>query len=269
MKIVGFTQLRNELEKGNLENWFNCMLPICEYIYIFDQNSTDGSLEYYKKFDNVVVIESPTNRFTEELICKTELLNKLKSEQQDIDFIMWLDGDEIIDGRLLKNNGEEFKILCTELKGDEFDIYVFGHKNLWRSDVYERIDDSYDLMDHTGAYKLWKYNPNIVLGSSAGLHQSQHPINLTKPKRLPYSLIHRGFATDEQILTKYNVYKGNGQSGWALDRLLNENGLNVREIDRAMLPEWFQVTDEIDPRNKKKLVDLYMSNGTTYKINLG
>ena len=57
MKIVGFTQLRNELEKGNLENWFKCM-SVCDHIYIFDQNSTDGSLEYYKKFDNVTVIES-------------------------------------------------------------------------------------------------------------------------------------------------------------------------------------------------------------------
>jgi hypothetical protein len=66
MKIVGFAQLRNELEKGNLENWFKCM-SVCDYIYIFDQNSTDGSQEYYKKFDNVSVIESKENRFSEEL----------------------------------------------------------------------------------------------------------------------------------------------------------------------------------------------------------
>ena len=77
MKIVGFTQLRNELEKGNLENWFKCM-SVCDHIYIFDQNSTDGSKEYYKKFDNVTVIESDTNRFAEELVCKNELLTNGK-----------------------------------------------------------------------------------------------------------------------------------------------------------------------------------------------
>ena len=70
MKIVGFAQLRNELEKGNLENWFKCMIPICDYIYIYDQNSIDGSLEYYSRFKNTTVISSPTNRFKEEMICK-------------------------------------------------------------------------------------------------------------------------------------------------------------------------------------------------------
>ena len=37
MKIIAFTQLRNELSKGNLENWFKCTEP-CDYRYIFDQN---------------------------------------------------------------------------------------------------------------------------------------------------------------------------------------------------------------------------------------
>ena len=31
MKIIAFTQLRNELNKGNLENWFKCTEP-CDYI---------------------------------------------------------------------------------------------------------------------------------------------------------------------------------------------------------------------------------------------
>ena len=57
MKIIGFTQLRNEKEKGNLDNWFKQM-SVCDYIYIFDQNSTDGSQEYYKNFNNTFVIES-------------------------------------------------------------------------------------------------------------------------------------------------------------------------------------------------------------------
>lgn len=97
MKIVGFAQLRNELEKGNLENWFRCMLSICDFIYIFDQNSTDGSLEYYKKIDNVVVIESPTNRFEEEMICKNDLLQKIIIEHPDYE-------DEDFNLRLKEHN---------------------------------------------------------------------------------------------------------------------------------------------------------------------
>jgi len=269
MKIIGFAQLRNELEKGNLENWFNCMSPICDYIYIFDQNSTDGSLEYYKKFPNAVVIESPTNRFKEEMICKNDLLQKIIKEQPDTDWIFWMDGDTLLDGRLLKNNGDEFRRLCESLNSSPFEGYTMGHKNLWRSDIHERIDDSYDSLDNSGVHALWKFRKNLYFEIKSGLHIRAHPTNLNNFGKLDYRLIHRGFSTDYQIITRYELYKSTGQSGWALERLLNENGLNVREIDRAMLPEWFQVTDEIDPRNKRKLIDQYMNNGTTYNINLG
>ena len=69
MKIIGFTQLHNELSKGNLKNWFRS-LEFCDYIYIYDQASTDGSLDYYKTHKNTVVIESPTNDFEREIACK-------------------------------------------------------------------------------------------------------------------------------------------------------------------------------------------------------
>jgi hypothetical protein len=62
MKIIGFNQLHNELSNGNLDGWMKSM-SVCDYIYIYYQNSTDGSLEYYKQSKNTVVIESPTNDF--------------------------------------------------------------------------------------------------------------------------------------------------------------------------------------------------------------
>jgi hypothetical protein len=70
-------------------------------------------------------------------------------------------------------------------------------------------------------------------------------------------VVHRGFATDYQIMTKYDVYKANGQNGWSLERLLNEETLNVRELDRELLPEWFEVTDDINPISKKRIREIY------------
>jgi hypothetical protein len=257
MKIIGFAQLRNELEKGNLENWFKCMKPICDYIYIYDQNSIDGSLEYYKQFENTVVIASPTNRFREEIICKAELLNKIKAEHPDTNFIVWLDGDTLIDGRLLKDNGQVFRKLCKNLWPDPHGAYNFYHKNLWRSDVYERIDDQYDYLDRVSVVPIWKFNPNINFPSSGGLHQGQYPVGIENFKWLPYSLVHRGFATDYQIMTKYDVYKSHGQNGWCLERLLNEQTLTVKKIDYALLPEWFQIKDDVDPTTKRKIREIY------------
>lgn len=254
-KIIGFTQLRNELSKGNLENWFKQM-QVCDYIYIFDQNSDDGSKEFYKKFKNTVVIESATNRFHEELICKQELLDKVLTDHKDADWILWLDGDLLLDGRLLKNNGEELYKLCAFAENHEIDACFFDHYNLWRSDIYYRIDDSYHSLNGNWC-PLWKNNGNLYFNKIVGLHNKQYPDGLKKGLRTPFSVVHRGFATDYQIMTKYDVYKQNGQNGWALDRLLNENGLEVKLLNSEILPEWFEIKDDINPKNKKLIKEIY------------
>jgi hypothetical protein len=258
MKIVGFTQLRNELSKGNLENWFKQM-SVCDYIYVFDQNSDDGSLEYYKQFENCVVIESPTNRFNEELVCKKELLEKLLSEHPDTDWILWLDGDLLLDGRLLKNNGEELKNMCQLGTNYEIDGFFFNHYNLWRSDIHYRIDDSYHSLNG-GWCPLWRNNGKLNFLPLSGLHLPQYPSGIQKVSKTDYSVVHRGFATDYQIITKYNVYKSNGQNGWKLERLLNEMTLKVEELDKNLLPDWFIITDDINPKNKKLIREIYNEN---------
>jgi hypothetical protein len=76
MKIIAFAQAHNELSNGHLENWFKS-LSFCDQIYIFDNASTDGSREFYKKFLNVHVIFSDTNRFPEEILFLMQMLNKV------------------------------------------------------------------------------------------------------------------------------------------------------------------------------------------------
>jgi hypothetical protein len=255
MKIIGFTQLRNELEKDNLDNWFKQM-SVCDYIYIFDQNSTDGSQEYYKQFDNAIVIESPTNRFEEELICKNELLDRLLSDHPDVDWILWLDGDLLLDGRLLADDGKELKELCRLGTAHGIDAYTFDHFNLWRSDIHYRLDDQYHSLN--GAWvPLWRNNGQLHFETKSGLHHYQYPNGLQKVRQTPYCVIHRGFATDYQIMTKYDVYKAAGQNGWKLERLLNEETLNVAKLEDGVLPEWFEVTDTTIPNDKKRIREIY------------
>ena len=263
MKIIAFTQLRNEKEKGNLENWFKQM-SVCDYIYIFDQNSTDGSLEYYKQFDNTVVIESPTNRFKEELVCKQELLTKLLNDHPDVDWILWIDGDLLLDGRLLSNNGEQLRKICELGNNHKIDAYTFDHYNLWRSDVHYRVDDRYHALSGTWI-PLWRNNGNLHFNTVSGLHRRQYPNGLSNIRQTPYCVVHSGFATDYQIITKYDVYKSNGQNGWELERLLNEHTLEVRDLDRSFLPDWFEIKDDVNPKDKKLIRDIYNESNTEEK----
>ena len=261
MKIIGFTQLRNELSKGNLDNWFKQM-SVCDYIYIFDQDSDDGSKEYYKKHSNCVVIESPTNRFNEELICKQELLDKLLSEHPDVDWILWLDGDLLLDGRLLSEDGKELKELCRLGSLHNIDGYMFNHYNLWRSDIYYRIDDAYHSLNGNWC-ALWRNNGNLQFINQSGLHLRQYPNGIHRINPTPYAVVHRGFATDYQIMTKYDVYKENGQEGWKLERLLNEHELEVVRLEDELLPNWFEITDDINPKDKRKVRDIYEEKNST------
>lgn len=255
MKIVGFAQLRNELEKGNLENWFKCM-SVCDHIYIFDQNSTDGSKDYYRNFDNVTVIESETNRFTEEIVCKNELLVKLLKEQPNTDWILWLDGDSLLDGSLIDDNGRLLKDLCRQGTFDKVDAFLFEHYNLWRSDIHYRVDDQYHSLSGN-LVPLWRNTGNLSFPKDMGLHKKQFPDGLNSAVRTNYCVIHRGFATDYQIITRYDTYKSHGQSGWALERLLNEDGLQTETLPENKLPKWFEVTENRNPIELERIRDIY------------
>ena len=157
MKIVGFSQLRNELSNGNLENWFRCM-EFCDYIYIYDQNSDDGSIEYYKKHDNVVVFESPVNDFAREISCKALLLDMLLKDHPDADWIFWIDGDTILDGRMLRNDAHEVHSLLKAASEQDIDSIIMGHYNLWRSDIHYRVDSDYDWFHRNGRRVFWRNN---------------------------------------------------------------------------------------------------------------
>lgn len=256
-KIVGFSQLNNELEKGNLENWMRCMQTICDVIYIYDQNSSIENLKYYKQFKNVIVVESPINDFENELICKDNLLQKIIVEQPDTDWIFWIDGDTVIDNRLLNKEklSEIFDLIPPEINGIDL-----GHLNMWRSYEYYRVDNMYDYFDKVGRTPFWRFNKNLHFSREKGLHSpnNERPVEITNKIRLgDYKLIHNGFATDKQITERYEMYKSKGQNGWALDRLLDENGLTVEKVDSKVLPNWIKIEDTQNPVDKKKLIDLY------------
>jgi hypothetical protein len=210
----------------------------------------------YKDYPNLIVIESETNDFNKEIICKSKLLTKLLTEQPDTNFILWLDGDSLLEKNLTDNNNEVLLTICQYAINNEIDGILLGHYNLWRSDIYYRIDNSYHDLSH-GVCAIWRNNGNLNFEMINGLHKPQYPNGIKKILKVNFAIIHRGFATDYQIMTKYDVYKANGQNGWALSRLLDETTLDVNKLDKNMLPKWFEITDENDPRSKERIIELY------------
>ena len=108
------------------------------------------------------------------------------------------------------------------LSDKNIDGLKLGHYNLWRSKRHYRIDDGYHSIHDRGVMAFWKNNGNLKFPEKHGLHHLQYPEGIINPVRTNLNLIHMGFATDYQIIKKYDTYKERGQKGWSLDRLLSE-----------------------------------------------
>jgi hypothetical protein len=59
-------------------------------------------------------------------------------------------------------------------------------------------------------------------------------------------------------MDRYNLYKGLGQKGWDLDRLICEKDLTVEEAEDFILPNFID-SNTPDPTTLKTLNDLYDS----------
>jgi hypothetical protein len=130
------------------------------------------------------------------------------------------------------------------------------HYNLWRSDIYYRIDNRYNELNDYGVLCLWRYKSDLYFAVDKGLHHKQHPENIFRVENLNCGLIHRGFAKDNYIIQKYNRYKSYGQTGNDLERLLDESTLAVVELSKKLIPDWFVIEDDINPNDKPSLREL-------------
>lgn len=256
MKIVAFAQLHEEERKGNLENWYRSVAG-CDHVYVFDQASRDGSHTVYASDPRTVVLASPLNLFEREQECKADLLERLLADHPDTDWVFWLDGDVVLDGRLLADGARNFRELCRLGAADGIGSFTFGHYNLWRSDTYFRVDNQFHGIHQGGVCSLWRNNGRLRFRRRPGLHLPPTPDGLGPGCRVNFSLIHRGFATDAQILEKHRVYASRGQRGWELDRLIDESTLRVEPIPRELLPDWYPIRDGgASPVGKTPLVEL-------------
>lgn len=233
MKIAAFLQLRNELSAGHLTRCLTDVKTWADEIFIYDDCSDDGSQEEYLKYTTSDhIIFGKVREFKKELFHKKELLElTLKSNP---DWIVWLDGDDVLDYRFTSQIRGHLHKLPINVDG-----VLFHNLNLWRSPSVHRLDNQFN-----GLMKInvWRNNGNLFYTPSEGLHQNQHPNGLVGVINLGFELIHYGFASTKSIVEKYEMYKAEGQSGWALDRLIDESTLQL-----------VATPDEIFPPNLKPI----------------
>lgn len=235
-KIVGIAQVYNELRKGNLERFVKYVMPLVDALVVYDDASTDGSYEYMPNH-TPHVIRGTRNDFTDEVSHKQTLLDHaLKLEP---DFILWLDADEV----LSRNAESRLQELCAHCMENGLDGMSIHELNLWRSYSWRRVDNAYD----DGWFvRLWRVTRGMSFTQAApGLHQAHYPPSIQKIERATdVQVIHYGFASERWLAYKYLTYKTHGQSGWALDRLLDETTLKLEKVPPEVFPEGLWADDK-------------------------
>jgi len=223
MKLFGFMQIYNEVEKGNLKRCLNSMSKYCDEIVIYDDASTDDSVAVAREYTDLI-IEGEGNEWGKEAEHRQRLL-KLALEHNP-DWTFWLDADEVIEKRGQDGGLRE---LCE--KGFH-DSYAFHEINLWRTPAFYRLDNLYN----EGWFcRLWKNTGELEIENKPGLHQRLVPKGLKSEGKSDLQVIHYGFANDNNLIEKFKTYRSHGQSGWALWRLVDERTLNVARSK----PHWF------------------------------
>jgi len=230
MKIVAFLQLYNELEKGNLERCLeNCKIWAND-IVIYDDCSTDGSFNFYLKYtDRKNIIVGKQNEFRKELFHKNELLKLALSLSPD--WIGWMDGDAIFDRFTTENIRE-----VIDRAGNNDGIY-FHYLNLWKSESWFRLDNQFNDLNICG---LWRNNGRLHYNPSESLHLQQFPIGIGQVVISGREILHYGFSSREKIIEKYLRYKACGQTGWALERLIQES--QTYNISKAP-KDWYPINE--------------------------
>ena len=223
MKIFGFLQVRNEVDTGHLARFLKFNGELFDKLYAIDDGSTDGTADVLEA-SGAVVLRNVESNFKNESQNKAKLLKQLAGEAVEGDAILWLDADEV-----LLCSRYELSELITQAFESGFDSISLNHLNLWRSNYHYRLDDQYFGLQPV---RIWRYSMRIMFPTLRGLHGQTHPIGLVSTLHsIDYPVIHFGFAALEAILAKYAQYDLHWQSGYPLDRLVNEDGLHLLRLD--------------------------------------
>lgn len=245
MVIVCIMQVYNEVDSGNLKQFFKHHFGLFDHVIVFDDGSTDGTHKYCLE-KNAHVIRAESNDFKAEVFHKKRLIEV--ADKFNPDFIVSLDADEI-----LSNSREDLEIICQSMANDNVDGFKVNFINLWRSNTFIRTDS---LFNELKPVRIWKHCSGATPFNSLkkGLHQRLYPDYI---KTVSFNenviVIHTGFTTKDKVLDKFVRYRSLGQKGFELLRFVDETNLSLEKVNPSLLPsDWAIDNDAPSPLSIKE-----------------
>lgn len=234
MRIVGYMQAKNELRNGNLERALTNLSTILgeDNFVVYDDGSDDGSQDEYKKYTSHIIYGSG-GEFIKELFIKQKLLDYSRSTLKG-DWVLWSDADCVFD----KAATDGGAIIEAAERGDRTGVMGWGAfwLNAYLHPRWHRVDSQFSGF---GQIQLYKLEAGLSMNIRPGLHQRQTPNISNARDQSEFKIIHLGFASPQAIEQKYRMYS-QYQRGWALERIINMDGMQLDHIPLKEFPSHYQ-----------------------------
>jgi len=203
-KIVAMYRIKNE--ERWIEKSLEAVVDICNEIVILDDGSTDDTIKICKTFDKVVDIHHQTGLPFDETRDKNTLLDMAKTRKPD--FILTLDGDEIIQKHAKDILFEELTIIYPDSP-----MYEFQAFNIWDKPNQYRYDGIYSnlwakkLIRMSKQPKDMHFKETQFPGNSHCPAIPQNAIGTDCSIRSKMKIFHYGNYDEKLRQQKYNFYK--------------------------------------------------------------
>lgn len=132
MKIIALMPVKNEA--WILRSTLSALSEYCDFIFVSDQNSTDGSREIISEFEKVILLNNNSDGHSNRV--RWQLLDAAR-EISGNNLILNIDADEAFSPRLFKKFLNDYKGKLVPGTWIEFQWV-----QLWKSISYYREDDS-------------------------------------------------------------------------------------------------------------------------------
>ena len=203
-KVVAMYRVKNEERwiKKSIESIYN----ICSEIVVFDDASTDKTLEICSGFDKVVEIHQQSNDSFDEARDRTILLQMALKRKPTI--ILSLDGDEIFAPNSENIIQDELDIIYPNKQVFEFEILT-----LWDKPDQIRYDGVFGNFWHKRMFRLTDKPVNLEISNSpypGNLHCGSIPSSLSGfdfPVKSSAKIFHCASLDNNVRQRKYNWYR--------------------------------------------------------------
>lgn len=195
MRIVGALRVKNEARwiKRSIES----ILPICERVHIFDDNSTDDTLDILHSLPNVIVKQSEWAGSTDEVRDKNALLDQV-DKYGGADWLIHIDGDEVLAG--------EPKDLHDAISLTLHACLSLPVLYLWDREDQIRVDGVYGDFMRESAFRYSRERFRRT-GAGVNFHCGNVPMQLRADRGyVKAPLLHFGYLNREDRIRKYEWY---------------------------------------------------------------